>query len=290
MATTWTAWIESDAWRSEAGALPLKSRLLSDALAVALDDDVEARRLIRLVAREPVLTAAMLRLANSAAHSALRPASTVDQAVVRVGTRAVRSLVLSTCFAASGADPGQQAPDSDYIEHGIGTACIAGLVATRVGVDADEAFVGGLLHDIGKLFLANLRRQFVRAGGPAPAASEEDVVMRARYALVGGVALAHWGLPDALCEPVRWHHDPLSAPRHQQTAAIVHVANRLSHRLGFGCPADPQEGPGDDAVCLTLGLTGAWIDEAAERAVVLFEAARQFGLPRPAARVAVCAS
>lgn len=291
MGRTWAAWVQSGVWQSDTEALPLKPRLLGDVLEVALDGDVEARRLIRLVAREPVLTASVLRLANSAAHAALRPATTVDQAVVRVGTRAVRSTVLSVCFASSPTLPGQAAPDPDYVDHGIGTACIAGLIATRAGVDPEEAFVCGLLHDIGKLFLLNLRTRFIRNGGTAPSPEEHEAVMRDFHAVVGGLALERWSLPDTLRAPVRWHHEPFSTHLHRDAASVVYAANRLSHRLGFGCAEDIEDRPVDDPVCDTLDLTETWMTDTEERARVLFEAARQFASPRSPAYVPVaCAS
>jgi putative nucleotidyltransferase with HDIG domain len=272
---TWGDWIASGAWQADTAAAPLKPQLLGDVLDVALDGDVEARRLIRFVSREPVLTAAALRLANSAAYAALRPSTTVDQAVVRVGTRAVRSLVLSMCFATSSTPAGQRAPNSDYVDHGIGTACIASLVAARSGVNPDEAFVCGLLHDIGKLFLTNLRTRFIRRGGMAPGPSEEEAICRDYHAVVGGVALEHWRLPDTLREPVRWHHDPFAAPAHAKPAAVVYVANRISHRLGFGCSFETESSLETDPVFERLELREPWIADTADRARILFEGARQ---------------
>jgi HD-like signal output (HDOD) protein len=272
---TWGDWIASGAWQADTAAVPLKPQLLGDVLDVALDGDVEARRLIRFVSREPVLTAAVLRLANSAAYAALRPSMTVDQAVVRVGTRAVRSLVLSMCFATSSTPAGQRGPNSDYIDHGIGTACIASLVAARGAVDPDEAFVCGLLHDIGKLFLANLRTRFVRRGGVPPGPNEEAAICRDYHAMVGGVALDHWHLPDALRQPVRWHHDPFAAPAYAKAAAVVYAANRISHRLGFGCSFETDGALETDPVFERLELAEPWILATSERARILFESARQ---------------
>ena len=273
---TWQDWIASGAWHSGAAALPLIPGLLGNVLDMALDDDVEARPLIRLVSREPVLAASVLRLANSAANSPSREVTTIEQAVVRLGTRAVRSAVLSVCFSSfTEKSTSDGTPRLRYIEHGIGTACLAGLVAERSGVDPDEAFVAGLLHDIGKLFLAKLRVQFVSGGGSKPSADEEEAVVREHHAHVGGIAMESWELPSAICAPVRWHHEPERARDFQQMASTIYAANRLSHRFGFGCPKDEETDVVGDPVFIALRLTDAWLAETDGRATILFDAARQ---------------
>src|SRR5690606_24012693 len=93
-------------------------------------------------------------------------------------------------------------------------------------------------HDIGKLFILKLRSEYVRVGGRRPSTQDVDAVIETCHADMGGVALQLWGLPAAVREPIRWHHDPLAAPDFQQAAAITYAADRLSHRYGFGCPPD----------------------------------------------------
>ncbi len=282
---TWPEWMESGAWHSQASALPLMPGLLANVMDVALDADIEGRRLIRLVAREQVLAASVLRLANTAANAPLGTVTTVEQAVWRLGTRAVRSAVLSICFATWSERASSKTPQRlGYVEHGIGTACLAGLVADRSGVNAEEAFVGGLLHDIGKLFLLNLRTVYIRSGGRTPTADEEDTVFRQHHAEVGGVVMESWTLPPALREPVRWHHEPFSAPTCPQTAAVVYAANRLSHRFGFGCTRTREDDILEDPVCIALGVDPSWLRDIDTRAPVLFDAACQFVVPAAATR------
>jgi putative nucleotidyltransferase with HDIG domain len=270
---SWGEWVASGAWLTEQrGSLPLHPGLLADVLSLALDDDVAAKRLIRMVAREQVLAARVLRLANMAATAPLTEVTSVHQAVVRLGTRTVRRAVLSVCFA-SWAQPAVYGNGRQQIEHAVGTASLARLVAHQAGIDPDEAFTHALLHDIGKLFLLKLHSEFMRRGG-VPADEEEiERVTVAEHASVGGMALQVWGLPVGIREPVQWHHEPLDAPTHARAAGVTYVANRLGHRYGFGCEAEVGDDLVDDPMYRALGLSDEWLADVDRQSTLLFEAA-----------------
>lgn len=273
---SWADWVASRAWLTDqGGTLPLHPGLLGDVLSLALDDDVESKRLIRIVAREQVLAARVLRLANVAATAPLGEVKSVHEAVMRLGTRKVRRAVLAVCFA-SWAQPSVYGGNGrDHIEHAVGTASLARLVALQAGMDADEAFTHALLHDIGKLFLLKLQSEFVRRGGEAPGEDEVARVTVDEHPGVGGLALQFWGLPVSIREPVQWHHAPLDAPTHARAAAVTYVANRLGHRYGFGCDAERDEALLEDPMYLALGLSDAWLADVDQQASLLVEATNE---------------
>lgn len=274
---SWTEWATSGRWLSPAGrALPLMPGPLGDALSLVNDPDVDARQLLRLVSREQTLAARVLRMANVAACAPMREVTSIDQAVVRLGTQAVQRAVLAACFA-SWAQPNNVYGHSGLaqIQHGIGTAGFARLVAMEIGEDPDEAFAHGLLHDIGKLFLLKLHTEFIRSGGTAPTREEVDTVVTEHHAEVGGMAMQHWGLPEALREPVRWHHQPTQAPHCPRASAVTYTANMLAHHYGLGCEATPNETMAEDPVCLGLGLDAAAFARFAEQAPVIVETTAQ---------------
>jgi len=273
---TFTEWALSGAWLTpDTRALPLTPGLLGDVLALTLDADVDGRKLTRVVTRDQVLAARVLRLANVAASAPLREVTAIDQAVVRLGTSAVRRAVLSVCFA-SWAQPsdvyGSRA--RAHVEHAVGTAYLARVVALRTGGRPDEAFAHGLLHDIGKLFLLKLRTQWDRVGGAPVSDAEVDAIVATHHAEAGGLAMQFWGLPVALREPVRWHHDPLAAPDHARAAAVTYTANRLAHRYGFGCDPDQDEALASDPVLMSLGVGQPWLDDMDRQAPLISEAAQ----------------
>ena len=115
-----------------------------------------------------------------------------------------------------------------------------------------------------------MRSDFRRLGGRLPSIEEFDETVGASHPEVGAVALQVWGLPEPLRLSARWHHDPMAAPAHQQAVAVTYLANRLSHRYGFGCP--PEEDRDrllSDPAISALGLKGNWLDQMDEEALTI---------------------
>ena len=268
----WTEWVAREGWKAaDLHVIPPPPRSFAEVLALAADDDIDTRRLITLVGRDPVLTIRVLRLANVAAFAAAGEVRSIEIAVVRLGTRAVRNAVLAACLSAW-----VQTVDvygrrgGNEMQHAVATACLARRLAERLRVVSDEAFVHGLLHDVGKLCLMKMRGDFVRLGGRPPAADEFEGVLTAFHAEVGSSALHVWGLPESVRVPIRWHHDPLAAPAQIQAVAMTYLANRLSHRYGFGCPPDEdQDSLLTDPIAATLGLADDWLERFDQEALSL---------------------
>jgi putative nucleotidyltransferase with HDIG domain len=273
----WTDWVTSQAWRElDMGVIPSPPRALGEVFALAGENDIDARRLIQIVSQDPVYAIRVLRLANVAAYAAAGEVTSIEIAVVRLGTRAVRHAVLAACLATWA-----QAVDVygrrglDEVQHAVGTACLARRLAERLRLVSDDAFVHGLLHDVGKLFLMKMRAEFLRLGGRPPSTAEFDAVLAEHHAEVGAIALQIWGLPEAIRIPVRWHHDPSSAPHHARAAALTYLANRLSHRYGFGCP--PEDNGAallEDPVGGILNLQDGWLKKLDQDALTLSLSAR----------------
>jgi HD-like signal output (HDOD) protein len=278
IAANWTEWVTSDAWRvGDLQVIPMPPRAFDDVLWLAGESEIDAHRLIELVSKDPVLTIRILRLANVAAFSPTGEVTTVQTAVVRLGTQVVRNAVLAACFTSwmqTANVYGTRA--NEEVEHAIGAACLARRVATLTGGNPDESFVHGLLHDIGKLFILKLRAEYARTGGRRPSTLEVDAVIAIHHAEMGGTALQLWGLPASVREPVRWHHDPLAAPEAPQAAATTYTADRLCHRYGFGCPPDKEPGNlSEDPICAALGITAARLAALDREAPSLLVAAKQ---------------
>ena len=270
---TWGGWVDSGDWAksSPTGTLTLPANA-SEIMILALDPDVSVTQLARVTSRDQVLAARMLRLANSAYCAPLQEITTISEAVVRLGTASVRNVVLATCMASrlqSGNTYGTQG--RGLAAHGIGTAFLAQVIARVAVVNQEEAFLYGLVHDIGKLLVLQLSKEYVRGGGKAP--SEEEVVQMidARHAEFGGRVLREWRLPPVIEEPVVYHHRPEESPSHTLEASVCYLANRLSHRYGFGCEASPDVPVLDDPVAQKLGLSETWLADLDPRAPELFK-------------------
>ena len=131
--------------------LPSLPVAVTELLASFDNEEVEISRIAQLIARDQALTARVLRVANSSFYGLQSRVSTINEAVVVLGFRAVRSMVLAVGLSArfsaahcGGFDPSAQ------LRHGVGVGLAARVLARLSGHNPELAFTGGILHDIGQ--------------------------------------------------------------------------------------------------------------------------------------------
>ena len=245
------------------------------AVAMTADPEISIIKLAELVAKDQVLASRVLGLANSASSAPATYIGTVRDGIVRLGTAAVRNLVIAVSLTSRMQDKDVYgAHGHQLFDHALGTAYMARLVAERACIDTEEAFLFGLVHDIGKLVILKVAHEFNRSHNEKLNPGEVERAVAEWHAEIGGVALRRWRLPDSVDEPVMYHHRYAEAPEHMRKAAVCYFANRLSHRYGFGCPADPTDLIGDE-VCGVLGVDEAWLTFVNEKAPGLVGIASQ---------------
>jgi putative nucleotidyltransferase with HDIG domain len=256
-------------------AIPMLPDFAHRVIEMVSDEDVSVAQLAAVVSKDQVLASRLLGLANSAYFAAMSEISTVQEAIVRMGTAAVRNLVVTVCFYSRMQDRnvyGEQG--KPLLEHGIGTAYMSRLVAEWVDSDEEEAFMYGLLHDIGKLVILKAAYDVRRQIGSDVPREVLDEVMREMHPHVGAVVLRRWRLPSMLDEPIVCHHDWQAAKVAPRKAAITYFANRLSHRYGFGCEQDTTDVLADP-VCAELKVDATWLAQTDKHAPGLFEVAKK---------------
>jgi putative nucleotidyltransferase with HDIG domain len=247
-------------------AVPMLPDTAMRVIGMTSAEDISIIKLSELVAKDQVLASRVLGLANSAFIASATNISTVRDAIVRLGTTAVRNLVVTVSMASRMQDRntyGQRG--HDLFSHALGTAYMARLIVERVDADADEAFLCGLVHDIGKLVILKLAYEFNRSHEAKLGAETIEQVVVDHHAQVGSAALRRWRLPQTVDEPVLYHHAYASAPAHPRESAVCYLANRLSHRYGFGCGVEESDLAADD-VFNVLGLDAAWLEQVDARA------------------------
>lgn len=260
--------------RPESLSLPMLPDQAMRAMQVASDPDLTVSRMAAVVSKDPVLATRVLGLANSAMYGGMVPLRSVQDAVVRLGVHTVRNLVVTVAMHAQTASRGVYGTHGPrFMDHALGTAYLARLVADEVDADVEEAFLIGLLHDIGKLVVLKTAFEHRRRDGACIPEEEVAAALSALHAQCGAIALHFWRLPDEVLDVVRHHHDYTLAVN-PRSAAVCTAANLLSHRYGFGCT------PEGDAVMESpvwefLGLDSRWVTANDERAPGLFNAARQ---------------
>lgn len=271
----WAEWIRSGEWQERADtAIPMLPSMAQEIVSLALDPDVSVAPIVAIVSKDPVLATRVIQLANSAFSASSKEISSINEAVVRLGTGLVRTVMTSTCLSALASDPhiyGRRG--RDYIDHSVGTAYLAWLIADGAGEQPPEAFLYGLLHDVGKLLVIKLARQSARYSVIPPAEEALEELMIEKHPEFGGYLLRQWGLPHRLYDPLVWHHAPDGAEARPQAARVAYAANRLAHRYGFACPMDDFD-PLADPLFAEIGLDAAAVARIDQQAPALYELAR----------------
>ncbi len=237
---SWTVWIRSGDWaRPDQAVIPMLPANVRELVQLALDPEVTVQKMAAAVGTDPVLAAKVICMANTAGSAPGSDITNIDDAVRRIGTQAVRNVVVAGCLSAQLADPkiyGRRG--RAIVDHCIGTAALASQLAGRHGASG-ELFLCGLLHDIGKLLVLKLAHEYGLTH-ERPSDGEIEEVIAARHAQLGGWLAGRWEMPAHLSDPIVWHHDVEWAQDRTQ-AATIYAANRLAHRYGFGCDADSAD-------------------------------------------------
>lgn len=220
--------------------LPSVPAIHFQVVALLNDPNSSNEDLGELISSDIALTANLLKIVNSAffglAQRVVKPADAVSY----LGTNTLRSILMAASLLEQlNTGTGSSFDSVAAARHGHKVAAAARAIAKAEDVSqalAEECFVAGLLHDIGKLILAtNLPEQFCPAGRTLSLDEERDVI-GSTHAEVGGYLLGLWGLPPAAVDAARFHHAPSeSATREFSALAAVHAADYLVAR-------DPGEG------------------------------------------------
>jgi putative nucleotidyltransferase with HDIG domain len=206
-------------------------------------DQVEVTRIVDLVSCDESISAQCLRVANSALYFRTREVKSVHGAVLVLGVRQVREILLSCSLL-------NLLPKASWVidplvfwEHSLGCALISRYCARKARFrEPERAYLAGLLHDIGELVnMLSFQEEFRAAAQLAR--SEKIPLHEAEYSALGfthcdtGKILAeHWRLPEDIAEVVEHHHNVQQAKLHPVLVALVGLSDRLCHmhELGYG--------------------------------------------------------
>jgi HD-like signal output (HDOD) protein len=202
------------------------------------DDDVSISEIVRLLGADPALAARVLRTANSALfYRGTRPITSLTAAVSQLGYKMIRNVALS--FAAQQVFVGYGSRAVRNFVHGVWqhsvrTAVLAHMLArVRTQLDADEAFLAGLLHEIGKLYILLNAKDEAEALAADPAFG---AVLAAFHPRLGRAVLEAWEISADLALAVGEHEAAsLEAPAPPQLVSVLAVANYFAEHNERAC-------------------------------------------------------
>ncbi len=245
--------------------LPPAPRMYAALTKALANPDTGAKEVARIVERDMAMCAKLLQLVNSSFFTRGKSITSIQVAVVRLGLQMVKNLVLS--FEVF---DGVQTPRKikgfciDALHrHALLTASIAGRMF-RDRRMSEDAFMAGILHNVGQLVLAmelpnELEAALAVAAAGEPQHVAERQLLGVSHAEVGGYLLGLWGLPYPIVEAVAYHHEPDGVARRElDLLSAIHVADLLACEA-----ADPADEERDDThllACLeTVGAAGALV-------------------------------
>ncbi len=250
-----------------ANAAPPFSPILNRLLANLAQENVMLSEVSDLIQKDTVLAGSLLRTVNSAAYGMMGQVNSVQHALAIMGLDRARNLVLTMSFMGLwGKQPaGAGWSASRFNQHATAAAILADLLVERVASEYPEgAFAAGLLHDFGKLLMANelpaeyagLRAR-VDYGGEDRCQVETEL-FGVTHAELAAAALRRWNLPEPIVEAVRGHHNPPGRGAGPlPLAAIVACADRAVNRLGIHVAAShPEASQPPEETLEPLGLGG----------------------------------
>ncbi|MCK5707440.1 MAG: HDOD domain-containing protein [Candidatus Aureabacteria bacterium] len=230
--------------------LPTLPTVLTNVTKMMQNPRVSAAQVGTVIQSDVSLTAKILKLVNSAFYGFPNRISTVTHAIVILGFNAVRSTAMSVSvfdsFGGGGATEGFDR--MDFWKHSIGTAATARILAKKMNMkELEEAFIAGLLHDIGLIILDQfVHAEFVEI---LKLVKEKDMLIRdAEREVLGGVTHSEiggwlgrkWNMAPALVEVIENYHSPSTASDNYQLSCIVHVADLLTKALSIGNSGDSR--------------------------------------------------
>jgi putative nucleotidyltransferase with HDIG domain len=219
--------------------LPTLPNVINKLNTLSDSDKSTVQEMAKIVSSDQVLSARILRLANSPSYGFYR-VSTISNAMILLGVNVVKSLALSSSIFAI-----MEKDSVGLWEHSLGVGVAANLIARKLALpECEEIATAGLLHDIGKVIIKLKCEEaeknildLVRERQIYVLEAEREV-LDTDHAEVGCWLSKSWFLPDKLSEPISFHHDVTKSESHRVKTSVVHIADAVIKASGFGNSGD----------------------------------------------------
>ena len=237
-------------------------------MAIITDEESSAKELAAEIRNDQALTAKILKIVNSAYYGFYRQISNIDEAVVILGFKEVRSISLAiTVFGLFQERKNNYFDRRGFWKHSVITAVLADMLSEAFPQSYPEAFTAGLLHDLG---YGVLDQYFPQEWQQICEETEKRQVHKLKvereilgtdHAEIGFWVAEQWNFPPDLCQGIRYHHEPSRCEVAPQLAGIVHLSDILSRRELEAPPAPEMLPPLDSRVYEQVPVSRTQVDE-----------------------------
>lgn len=261
--------------------LPVLSTVAAKAIALLQSEEPSARELEAIISLDPALATRILRLANSPVFGGQVKATSIGQALVRLGMDTVRQTILSAAMAETvdRSDPQAQT----LWEHAVAVGFLAQWLSERLQIGRPgDLFLCGLLHDVGKLVIyRRLPEAYGRLIQEAQRLGvrfyqhERTTIKWYAHDTLGAAVAAKWHMNEMTIEAIRLHHDIEQETEATQVLppelALVSAANLLANYLGFGNEASAVIDLFDSRPVRLIGLKPETTEEASQAMAAVWD-------------------
>lgn len=246
-------------------SLPTLPGVISKLNSLTDNDRSSIPEMARIVSSDQVLSARILKLANSPSYGFYR-VTTISNAMILLGVNVVKSLAISSSIFEI-----METNSVGLWEHSLGAGLGANIIARKLDMrDSEEISTAALLHDIGKVIIrlnfGDDYRQLlslIRKKDMSMLEAEMEL-LGTDHAQVGAWLAKSWFLPDRLVEPIACHHDVTSSYNFSLKTATVHLADVLVKASDFGFSGDDLVPRIQPAAWEKLGMTESLLAEIVE--------------------------
>lgn len=229
------------------------------------DDSMSLNDLAELIGKDPALSTTVLRIANTARYSPLRSISSLREATATLGMVTLRNLALSSCMVKS--FPLVEGLDRRrFWCRGIATAYYAGLVAQAALVDAEVAYLGGLLLQTGQLLMMQTDKRGVaqvesQVKAPGDRFLLEQSLLGCTHAEVTAELTRRWKFPETLTAGFEAVSKPLDSQPFSALGAVLHIAALLADAMDLASSGTDALNTTALGVVTRLHLNVAWLED-----------------------------
>ena len=229
--------------------------LLGKILDVVHDENSSPQDLFKLISHDQVLAERVIRTANSAFFGHSGRVKGLPHAVMFLGYERIR--VIALAMGVMDVFPGKNSLDIQNLWiHGYEVAYISAAISNTINMaSTDEAFLGGLIHDIGRvIFFEKDRERYYQIGISDDMLDRETELFGCTHAEAGAWYAESVGIPEELVSAVRHHHSPMSAGENHLLVAIVAMGEALSRSFRPRAIDDGIWTAEHDAILLELSI------------------------------------
>ncbi len=256
--------------------------VIQQVLEVANDAGSSAHELAGVIKNDQTLTARILKIVNSAYYGFYRKIGNLDQAIVILGFEEIKNLTLAACLMQTFEGEGDDLFNlKAFWTHALGSAYVAkAIIKVKPVMNPEDAFVHGLLHDIGKVafnqyFGERFRKSVALAHEQKrPLHDVSNELWGIEHAEIGGIIAETWKLPKGLVNAITLHHTPVVAGRHEVGVHLAGLANFFCHRNNVGDSGNPVPDVPPKVTLEVFDLADTDLDEAFASLEIDLEAIR----------------